>query len=91
MPRGVSRDFSTSLAKTAPTAALKTLRSGSPTTASRGVRPWPKGRWTNDPSFKHVALPGAFARYVELRGLSEVEGRPIMSAAELSVDTSTTK
>ena len=53
--------------------------------------PLAQGRWTNDPSFKHVALPGAFARYVELLGLSEVEGRPIMSAAELSVDTSTTK
>ena len=50
--------------------------------------PLAKGQWNNDPSFKHVALPGALARYVQLRGLSEVEGRPFMSAAELSVDTS---
>ena len=51
--------------------------------------PLAAGRWTNDPSFKHVALPGTLARYVQLRGLSEVEGRPFMSAAELSVDTTT--
>jgi LSD1 subclass zinc finger protein len=50
--------------------------------------PIAKGRWTNDPSFKYVALPGKVARYVRLRGLSEVEGRPFMTAAELSVDTS---
>jgi hypothetical protein len=50
--------------------------------------PLVRGQWTNDPSFKHVALPGARARYVQLRGLSEVEGRPVMSAAELSVDAS---
>ncbi len=50
--------------------------------------PLAKGRWNNDPSFKHVALPGSVARYVQLRGLSEVEGRPFMSAAELSVDAS---
>ena len=49
--------------------------------------PLAAGRWTNDPSFKHVALPGTLARYVQLRGLSEVEGRPFMSAAELSIDT----
>jgi cellulose synthase operon protein C len=51
--------------------------------------PLAKGQWNNDPSFKHVALPGSLARYVQLRGLSEVEGRPFMSAAELSVDAST--
>ena len=50
--------------------------------------PLAKGQWNNDPSFKHVALPGSLARYVQLRGLSEVEGRPFMSAAELSIDTS---
>ena len=49
--------------------------------------PLATGRWNNDPSFKHVALPGSLARYVQLRGLSEVEGRPFMSAAEVSVDT----
>ena len=53
--------------------------------------PVAKGRWNNDPSFKHVALPGSRGRYVQLRGLSEVEGRPFMSAAELSVDVSTPK
>ena len=36
-------------------------------------------------------FPGSLARDVQLRGLNEVEGRPFMSAAELSVDTSTTK
>ncbi len=50
--------------------------------------PLASGQWNNDPSFKHVALPGSLARYVQLRGLSEVEGRPFMSAAELSVDAS---
>jgi cellulose synthase operon protein C len=49
--------------------------------------PLAAGRWTNDPSFKHVALPGTLARYVQLRGVSEVEDRPFMSAAELSIDT----
>jgi hypothetical protein len=44
------------------------------------------GRWDNDASFKYVALPGTTARYVQLRGLSEVEGRPFMSAAEISVE-----
>jgi hypothetical protein len=53
--------------------------------------PLAKGQWNNDPTFKHVALPGSLARYVQLRGLSEVEGRPVMSAAELSVDTSSQK
>ena len=50
--------------------------------------PVAKGQWSNDPSFKYVALPGPRARYVQLVGLSEVEGRPFMSAAELSIDTS---
>jgi beta-galactosidase len=50
--------------------------------------PLARGQWGNDPSFKHVALPGSRARYVQLRGLSEVEGRPFMSAAELAIDTS---
>jgi HEAT repeat protein len=49
--------------------------------------PLAKGRWTNDPAFKYVALPGRAARYVQLRGLSEVEGRPFMSAAEVAVET----
>jgi endo-alpha-N-acetylgalactosaminidase len=50
--------------------------------------PVAKGQWSNDSSFKHVALSGARARFVQLRGLSEVEGRPVMSAAELSIDAS---
>jgi len=50
--------------------------------------PVASGRWENDPSFKYVALPDSQARYVQLRGLSEVEGRPFMSAAELSIDSS---
>ena len=33
-------------------------------------------------------FPVRLARYVQLRGLSEVEGRPFMSAAELGVDAS---
>ena len=60
-----------------------------------GLRRWQdleraprQGTMEQRPSFKHVALPGSAARYVQLRGLSEVEGRPFMSAAELSVDTS---
>ena len=47
--------------------------------------PLARGRWENDTAFKYVALPTPLARYVQLRGLSEVEGRPIMSAAELAV------
>ena len=50
--------------------------------------PVASGQWNNDPSFKYASLPGARARYVQLRGLSEVEGRPFMSAAELSIDIS---
>jgi cellulose synthase operon protein C len=50
--------------------------------------PIAKGQWSNDPSFKYVALPGARVRCVQLRGLSEVEGRPFMSAAELCIDAS---
>jgi hypothetical protein len=48
--------------------------------------PLATGRWANDPAFKYVALPGRHARYIQLRGLSEVEGRPVMSAAEIAVD-----
>jgi hypothetical protein len=47
-----------------------------------------KGQWSNDTSFKYVSLPVSRARYVQLRGLSEVEGRPFMSAAELAIDAS---
>ncbi len=46
------------------------------------------GEWDNDPTYKFVSLPGKTARYVRLRGLSEVNGQPFMSAAELVVDSS---
>jgi len=48
--------------------------------------PLASGSWANDPVLKYVPLPGPRARFVQLRGLSEVEGRPFMSAAELAVD-----
>jgi HEAT repeat protein len=49
--------------------------------------PLARGRWENDPTYKYAALPSPRARYVQLRGLSEVEGRPFMSAAEVAVET----
>ena len=45
-------------ARTPPTAASRTSRSGSPTMARPGASRSP-GPWNNDPSFKHVALPGS--------------------------------
>jgi cellulose synthase operon protein C len=45
------------------------------------------GSWADDPTFKHVDLPLTMARYVQLRGLSEVNDQPFMSAAEVSVET----
>jgi hypothetical protein len=45
------------------------------------------GSWPNEPAFQYVALPAQTARYVQLRGLSEVEGRPVMSAAEVAVES----
>jgi HEAT repeat protein len=48
--------------------------------------PVARGRWENDTAFKYVPMPGPRGRYVKLRGLSEVEGRPFMSAAEVAVD-----
>jgi hypothetical protein len=50
--------------------------------------PVARGTWPDDPTFKMVALPGLPARYVQLRGLSEVNGLPVMSAAELVIDSS---
>jgi HEAT repeat protein len=50
--------------------------------------PLASGRWSDDPTLKYVPLAGPLARFVQLRGLSEVDGRPIMSAAELSIDAS---
>jgi HEAT repeat protein len=45
------------------------------------------GRWQNDTTLKYVPLYGPPARYVQLHGLSEVEGRPFMSAAEVAVES----
>jgi hypothetical protein len=49
--------------------------------------PIASGRWQNDTTFKYVPLNGPPARFVQLRGLNEVESRPVMSAAEVSVET----
>ena len=49
--------------------------------------PLARGAWPDDPTFKFVALPGKLARFVRLRGLSEVAGLPYMSAAELAVES----
>jgi hypothetical protein len=51
--------------------------------------PIARGRWDNDPAYKYIALPSSPARFVQLRGLSEVEGRPFMSAAEVVVESRT--
>jgi HEAT repeat protein len=48
--------------------------------------PLARGRWADDPTYKLIALPGSVARYVSLRGLSEVNGLSVMSAAEVAVD-----
>ncbi len=47
--------------------------------------PIARGVWTDDPGFRYVPLAGR-ARFVRLRGLSEVHGGPTMSLAELSID-----
>ena len=46
-----------------------------------------RGQWENDPTFKYIGFPAPDAQYVMLRGYSEVEGRPLMSAAELIVES----
>ena len=53
--------------------------------------PLASGRWADDPTYKLVALPGPVARFVRLRGLSEVNGLPVMSAAEVAVDATAVK
>ncbi len=45
------------------------------------------GRWENNTTFKYVPITGQPARYVQLRGLTEVEDRPFMSAAEVTVES----
>jgi hypothetical protein len=49
-------------------------------------QPLASGRWADDPTFKLVSLPNTVARFVQLRGLSEVNGLPVMSAAEVVID-----
>ena len=50
--------------------------------------PVSRGAWADDPTFKYVPIPGRVARFVRLRGLSEVNGLASMSAAEVAVDSS---
>ena len=49
--------------------------------------PIARGTCPDDPSFRYVPLSGQ-ARFVRLRGLSEVGGGPTMSLAEVVVDSS---
>lgn len=51
--------------------------------------PVARGTWPDDPALRAVTLAGRpVARFVRLRGLSEVSGRPVMAVAELSVESS---
>ena len=47
--------------------------------------PVARGTWTDNPAFRYVPLSG-LARFVRLTGLSEIQGGPTMSLAELVVD-----
>ncbi|MFL5245089.1 MAG: discoidin domain-containing protein [Gemmataceae bacterium] len=49
-------------------------------------KPVAQGTWPNDGTTKYVTIPSVNARYVKLKGLSEVSGLPVMSAAEIVVD-----
>ncbi len=49
-------------------------------------QPVARGTWADEPGFRSVPLAGQ-ARFVRLRGLSEVGGGPTMSLAELLIDT----
>jgi hexosaminidase len=49
-------------------------------------KPVAQGSWPNDGTTKYVTIPSIQARYVKLKGLSEVSGLPVMSAAEIVVD-----
>jgi hypothetical protein len=46
------------------------------------------GTWNDDATFKFVGLAGETARFVQLRGLNEVNRQPYMSAAEVVIDSS---
>jgi hypothetical protein len=50
--------------------------------------PLAKGSWSDGPDLQFVPLPSRTARYVQLRGLSEVNGSPFMSAAEVAIESS---
>jgi HEAT repeat protein len=52
------------------------------------TEPVARGTWDDDPSYKVVGWTPTAARYVKLRGLSELGGGPSMSAAELVIDAS---
>ena len=56
--------------------------------ARRGARLSPGASGTTTLPSNMPRFQARRARYVQLRGLSEVEGRPFMSAAELSIDIS---
>jgi hypothetical protein len=49
-------------------------------------KPLARGTWLNDATTKYATLTPTRAKYVKLRGLSEVTGLPFMSAAEIVVD-----
>jgi WD40 repeat protein/tetratricopeptide (TPR) repeat protein len=49
--------------------------------------PLAKGTWDSGPAFRFVPLPVRAARFVQLRGLSEVNGGHYMSAAEVVIKT----
>ena len=57
------------------------------TNAKEWSKPLATGMWPNDATTKYVPVQPTAGRYIKLRGLSEVNGQPYMSAAEIVVDT----
>ena len=49
--------------------------------------PVARGDWPDEPTYQYVVLSGRPARFVKLRGLSEVNRLPLMSVAELAIDS----
>jgi HEAT repeat protein len=49
--------------------------------------PVSRGSWADDAAVKVVTLDGSVARFVRLRGLSEAGGGPVMTAAEVVVES----